>query len=196
MTHYFDKEQHSPLREEQIKVRIFNKVFTFFSASGLFSRAHLDIATRLLIEKCDLKENDEVLDLGCGWGAVAILITKRYKNLIVTASDVNTRAVKYTKKNARLHHLSITVKQSNLFEHLPEKYTCILTNPPYVAGRTVCFSFIEESYAHLVAKGNLQLVARHNKGGKVLFEHMKEIFGNGITIAKQSGFRIYKSVKE
>ena len=39
----------------------------------------------------------------------------------------------------------------------------------------------------------LQIVARHNKGGKTLMEKMDEVFGNVKDIAKKSGFRVYIS---
>ncbi len=196
MTHYFDKEQTAPLREEIIKVHLFNKEFQYLSASGLFSREHVDNATKLLIEKCELSSGQKVLDLGCGWGAVALLIGERVSGLEITASDVNARAASYTRKNAKKYKLPIKVKASNLFEKLDDDYDVILTNPPYVAGRETCFAFIEGSFTHLKKGGNLQLVARHSKGGKVLEGHMQELFGNVTTVAKGSGFRIYKSVKE
>ena len=49
---------------------------------------------------------------------------------------------------------------------------------------------------HLEENGNLQIVARHNKGGKELSKKMLEIFGNVKDIAKASGYRIYLSQKQ
>lgn len=198
MSHYYEKEQSSPLREEIIPVDILGRSFDFFSASGLFSKTHLDVATRLLIEKCDLTDAKTVLDLGCGWGSVAIVLAFANQNsgLSFTASDVSDRAVLYTKKNAKKYKLDIEVIQSSLFEGMQDKtFDVILTNPPYVAGREMCIAFIEESFKHLNKGGSLQLVARHNKGGKFLGERMKELFGNCDFLAKGSGFRIYRSIK-
>ncbi len=198
MTHYYDKNQTSPLREELITVRSRGMSFEFFSASGLFSKQHLDKATELLINKSDLSNSQKILDLGSGWGVVAILLKFFNPSKEFVASDVSERAVFYTKKNAKKHSVKIEVKQSDLFENFAEDelFDTILTNPPYVAGREVCKKFISESFKHLSKNGSLQLVARHNKGGKFLGEYMKEIFGNVEYLAKQSGFRIYKSVKE
>jgi 16S rRNA G1207 methylase RsmC len=54
---------------------------------------------------------------------------------------------------------------------------------------------IEESKNYLKQKGSLQIVARHNKGGKTLSKKMEEVFGNIKVIAKKSGYWVYMSVK-
>ena len=201
MSHYYDKVQSSPLREEIVSVNVLGFSFDFFSASGLFSKKELDSATRLLIEKADLTNAKSVLDLGCGWGVVAVSLAVANKNSEIkfVASDVSDRAITYTKKNSRKFKAHVEVIQSNIFENSyfeNKLFDVILTNPPYVAGRKVCLAFIEESFNHLNEGGSLQLVARHKKGGKFLGEYMKDLFGNLEFIGKQSGFRIYKSVKK
>ena len=80
-------------------------------------------------------------------------------------------------------------------EELDEIFDTVLSNPPMAAGREVCFRIIKESYAHLSNGGTLQIVARHNKGGKTLSEKMKEVFGNVETTANAGGFRVYLSRK-
>jgi len=196
MTHYYEKEQNSSLREKEINVSLNGQNFLFFSVSALFSKDHLDKATELLIKKADLTNAKEVLDLGCGWGPVAIILKLQNPEMNFTATDVSDRAIIYTRKNAKKHGVKIEVIQSSLFENIDEKtFDTILTNPPYVAGRETCKNFILESFKHLKKGGSLQLVARHNKGGKFLGNYMKDLFGNVEHIAKQSGFRIYKSIK-
>ena len=113
--------------------------------------------------------------------------------LKVTFSDINERAVKITRINLKLHKLKAEVVQSDRFENIKEKYNTILLNPPQTAGKELCFRLIEDSKKHLNKNGTLQVVARHNKGGKELSKKMKEVFGNIIEIAKGSGYRIYAS---
>lgn len=192
MSHYYDKEQTSPLREQSFVV----DGLTFFTASGLFSKAHLDSATRLLINKCDLEGAETVIDLGCGWGAVSLILKRKFPKKEFIATDVVDRAVRYTKKNMKHNKLHIKVMQSDILEKVESEVDCILTNPPYVAGRKVCFAFIDQSFDKLKTGGSLQLVARHKKGGKMLGLRMEELFGNCDHIAKSGGFRIYKSTKK
>ncbi len=196
MSHYYDREQVSPLRESEVIVDINNRKYSFITGSGTFSRRKLDNASELLITSCEVNEGEEVLDLGCGWGAVGILVKLFHKNISLTMVDNNRRSILITRKNLSRHGIDAKTKISNIFENIPDsRFDVILTNPPYAAGRSVCYSFIEQSYEHLKENGSLQLVARHQKGGAMLEKHMKEIFGNVTTLSKKGGFRVYKSVK-
>lgn len=196
MAHYYDEIQNSPLREEEIRVNYKGQTHSFFTASGLFSREHLDIATSLLIEKSNIPKTGTILDLGCGWGPVAILLKKNNPSLQIYASDINIRALQYTRKNATRLRADIEIIKSDVCSAFKDEFfDCILTNPPYVAGRKIVFQFLEESFVKLKQSGTLQVVARHNKGGKMISEKMNDIFGNVETIAIKSGFRIYQSIK-
>ena len=197
MAHYYDDTPLGEVIEENFTTTLRGRMFSFVAASGLFSKHHVDNATRLLIEKCDLSDSKKILDLGCGWGPVSVVLASIFPDKEFVATDTNVRAVAYTRKNTRKYGLDFRVFKSNLFDKMgDETFDTILTNPPYVAGREVCFRFITESFDHLTPGGNLQLVALHQKGGKMLEKKMKETFGNVEAIAKGSGFRIYKSVKD
>lgn len=203
--HYFSAKQSSPKREETLRFIVLNRHFEVKTASGLFSRDQLDHATRTLIESAHKEvetsdlEKVRVLDLGCGWGAVSICLKTALPQISLTAVDTNERAVQITKKNLTKNKLEGEVYVSDMFSKIPEEestFDYILTNPPYAAGRQVCYSFIEESHAHLNTGGSLLLVARHQKGGKMLESHIKEIFGNVHVLNKSGGFRVYKGIKE
>ena len=71
---------------------------------------------------------------------------------------------------------------------VPGTFDTIICNPPHKAGRKLCFQIITESFDHLDKNATLQLVARHQKGGKELAKKMNEIFGNVQDGAKKSGF--------
>jgi 16S rRNA (guanine1207-N2)-methyltransferase len=191
--HYFSEKQKSDDSRFEIQIKLRNDSFAIMSASGIFSKAELDTATKLLIENSSIGE--KILDLGCGYGVVGISILRRHKDANVYFSDVNERALDLTAENLKKLNLKGTVVKSNVFDNLNENFDTILTNPPMAAGRKVCYQIIEDSYKHLDKEGTLQLVARHNKGGKTLSEKMEEVFGNVEAIAISGGFRVYLSRK-
>ena len=109
-------------------------------------------------------------------------------------SDVNLRAIGLAIKNVKRNNIkNAEVLESDLFENIKDKFSTILCNPPQTAGKKVCFDIIEQSKDHLLKNGLLQIVARHNKGGKMLSEKMEEVFGNVEVLGIKSGYRVYYS---
>lgn len=195
MPHYYSEKQTSELNLKKINICVFDKTLDFFSGSGVFSKDTLDIGSKLLIEKSIIQDNYEILDLGCGIGVVGISLKLEYPSIKVLMTDVNERAVKLSMKNVNFHKLDIDVKKSNLYEKIKTKFDTILSNPPQTAGRDVCYEIIEKAPNYLKRDGFLQIVARHNKGGKELMKKMFSVFGNVEEIAKKAGYRIYVSKK-
>ena len=79
-----------------------------------------------LIKKHNLKS---ALEIGTGSGIIAITL-KNLLNLKITATDINSEALKIARKNAK--NLDIKFIQSDLFKNIKEKYDIIISNPPYI----------------------------------------------------------------
>ncbi|MBW2987941.1 hypothetical protein DRJ48_01595 [Candidatus Woesearchaeota archaeon] len=194
MEHYFTQHQASPLRLRKISERIRGKEITIFLASGVFSSKRIDKGSRLLAEKAIIEDGWRVLDLGCGSGVIGIVIAKCYPKAKVVMVDINQRAVDTAIMNAKLNKLdNCEIILSNGFENVNGQFDAILFNPPQTAGKKLCFYLITQSKAKLKPGGVLQLVARHNKGGKSLYNFMQEVFGNAQALAKSGGYRVYLS---
>ncbi len=195
--HYYTEKPVSELKLNKVKNEILGKEFSLISASGIFSKDRLDRATKLLVETIinEIEVKGKVLDIGCGNGVIGISLKKFFPGVEVVFSDINLRAVSITKKNLILNSIKAKVIHSDLFEKVKGKFDLIISNPPMSAGRKICFSLIEQSKEHLEEGGKLILVARHNKGGKILEEKMEEVFGNVEELDKKGGFRVYCSIK-
>jgi 16S rRNA G1207 methylase RsmC len=192
--HYYSEKQTSILRITEIEIALKGNNLKFSTGSGVFSIGKIDRGTRLLIEKCIIEPDWEVLDLGCGYGPVGISIAKAFPSTSVLMTDINQRAIKLSRMNIKQNNIqNIKTKQSDLYNKITEKFDTIITNPPQSAGKQVCFEIIKQAKDHLKKGGLLQLVARHNKGGKELEKKMKEVFNNVKDTAKKSGYRIYVS---
>ena len=191
--HYYTKSPTSKLRERKIYTVLRGNELVFHTGSGVFSPDRIDLGTRLLIEKSIVKRDQKILDFGCGYGALGIALSKAIPDLKTTMSDINERAVMLAKKNIEENKIKAKAIQSDIFENVKGKFDVILLNPPQTAGKKICFRMIEESKNHLNKNGSLQMVARHQKGGKSFQTKMEETFGNVKVIARGSGYRIYYS---
>ncbi|MEM2121203.1 MAG: methyltransferase [Candidatus Woesearchaeota archaeon] len=195
MTHYYSEKQDSEFKPKIITDTIRGIKFNFYTASGVFSKDRIDKGTRALIENCIVQDGWKVLDLGCGYGVIGIVIKKLFPKTEVFLSDINERAIKLSEMNAKLNNVDVKIIKSFLFDNIKELFDTIIVNPPQAAGLEICYKIIDQSYEHLKREGILQLVARHNKGGSRLEKRMLEVFGN-TTSKKVSNYRIYFSKKE
>lgn len=194
MSHYFSKKQDSKLKTKIIEVRIKNITEKVQLATGTFSAKKLDKGTLVLAENMLINNNDKVLDLGCGVGIVGLIASHLTNNKVIL-TDINKRAVNIAKKNTQ-HKKNIKVVQGNMYESVKnEKFDVILLNPPQAAGKIICTEMITESIKYLKPNGTLQLIARHNKGGKTFEKIMKDTFNNMNYLAKSGGYRLYCSKK-
>jgi len=195
MSHYFSEKQTSALKLRKINARLRGRLFEFYTGSGVFSSKRVDKGTELLVNSAIIGKG-KALDMGCGIGIVGIVVAKCFPDIMVVMTDINKRAVKLAKRNIKLNNVdNAEVRHGNLFESINERFNAILINPPQKAGKKLCFEMIERSADYLVKNGLLQIVARHNKGGKELRKRMKEVFGNVKDIAKKAGYRVYVSEK-
>lgn len=195
MEHYYSKEQTSTVKLKKIDCFLRGQKFSFVLSSGIFSKNKIDFGTEFLCNNMILKRNWRCLDLGCGAGVIGVVASKFVKEVYL--SDVNKRACEVSLINTNLNSSKNTVVvYSDIFEGLDNiLFDCILLNPPQTAGRRLCFKMIEQSKDHLKKGGVLQVVVRHNKGGSVLANKIKEVFLNLECIAKSGGYRIYVSHK-
>jgi len=80
----------------------------------------------------DIRPGAEVLDIGTGSGALALLAARM--GATVTATDVSWRAVLTAKANAFRHGRHIRVRHGDLAGPLSDgsRFDLVVTNPPYV----------------------------------------------------------------
>ena len=72
------------------------------TSNGVFSGSRLDLGTSVLLRHApELPEHGTFLDLGCGWGPVAVAMAQESPEADVWAVDVNERALDLTAGNAR-----------------------------------------------------------------------------------------------
>ncbi len=192
MSHYYSEKPDSQLKLRNVTGIIRGNELKFYLASGVFSSKKIDKGALLLANSAHIKEGSRVLDLGCGNGIIGIAVARACPGCKVVMADINERAVKTAKLNIKLNNASNALAiKSDGFQEIKSKFDVVLFNPPQTAGKELCHKLIRESKNFLDKGGTLQLVARHNKGGKSLNSFMQEVFGGSVVIQRSGGYRVY-----
>ncbi|MFT4308635.1 MAG: class I SAM-dependent methyltransferase [Candidatus Woesearchaeota archaeon] len=191
--HYSTAQPTSEERSASYRYVLDGAELVITTVSGVFGKKGLDRGSQVLIEYADLKEASTLLDLGCGTGVVGIALARRF-GVSVTFADVNERAVRVARANAAANGVTGSFLVSDGFSAITGSFDAIVLNPPQSAGRAVCESLITGAKDHLVRRGRLFVVARHNKGGRSLSAYMESVYGSFEVLARKSGYRLYVSV--
>ncbi|HSH00249.1 MAG TPA: peptide chain release factor N(5)-glutamine methyltransferase [candidate division Zixibacteria bacterium] len=83
-------------------------------------------------------DQPRVLDVGCGSGVISVTVALEYPGAQITALDISADALEVAQANAAtLGAETITFRESDLFSSIKpnERYTLILSNPPYIGDR-------------------------------------------------------------
>lgn len=133
------------------------------SRPGVFSHRRVDAGARQLLAAAETEQQQRVLDVGCGWGAVALAIAARDSTVAVHAVDGNARAVECTMAGAALNGLVNVTAEVNAFGQFGRdgQFDLALANPPYYADFRIAELFIAAARRALRPGGRLLAVTKH-----------------------------------
>lgn len=195
--HYYVKQPESKPRLGIIRTHLRGCFFEFLTSSSVFSKRRVDLGTRLLIESMVLPDKGTVLDLGCGYGPVGVVAAVTNPDLHVVMVDINERAVKLTRENAKRNKANnVRVHYGFLYEPVEGmQFEAIFCNPPVSVGMKIVASIVNNAPRHLRENGSLQIVVRTKVGGKRLSAELEQVFGNVKVLSRGSGYRVLLSKK-
>ena len=198
MNHYFTDNRQLAENRKELSFRFWCFNYTFTTDNGVFSKGGVDFGTQVFLDTLISRKElgNHILDVGCGYGPIGIIIKHNFSDANVDMVDVNPRAVELAKLNASLNHVDVHICESNIYEHVDcVTYTDILTNPPIRAGKKVIYEIFEKAYDHLQVEGCLWVVIRKQQGAMSAVKKINEIFGNCDIIRKEKGYFILKAKK-
>lgn len=166
---------------------------SFMTDAGVFSKGELDAGSRLLLDALPPLQGD-VLDIGCGWGAIGIAVAKANKQSRVTMLDVNRRALGLCQANCLRNGVTAEILESDgMAAVLGRKFDAIITNPPIRAGKQVIYKMFADAAASLNAEGALYLVIRKQQGAESCVKYLKTLFEAVVKLDKSAGFWVLKA---
>ena len=190
MNHYFDPGD-GEWTSREIQVVLEGREFTLETAASTFSPEHLDTGTRILLETVP-DPIGTVLDIGCGWGPIALTAALRSPESVVWGIDVNQRALELTRRNA------VRVGVSNVTVGLPDevptdlRFDTIWSNPPIRVGKAELHAILETWIPRLNPGGEAWLVVAKSLGAESLQKWLGERWPDAAVSTAEiaKGFRV------
>ena len=193
MGQYFDNDN---LKSNIVKykTKILNQEFYFNTDNGVFSKNKLDFGTRVLLENIPLKDiKGDILDVGCGYGVIGIIISKITK-CHVDGVDVNKRALHLADMNKKENGVpDVTFIESNCYEKITNKYDYIITNPPIRAGKKIVYEILMEARNFLKTNGTMYIVIHKDQGAKSTVKDLEKYYDVTV-LNKIKGFFVIKCI--
>lgn len=201
MSHYYDENPEVESEESLFTYSYDNHDLELVTDAGVFSKGKIDFGSDLLV-KTFLKTyppgpTKNIIDVGCGYGPIGLMIAKVSPHHEVTMVDVNQRALNLSRKNKKRNRIdNVEVKESDGLSQVEDNtYDFVLTNPPIRAGKEVVHRILEDAYVKLKLDGEFFVVIQKKQGMPSAKKKMQDTFDNVEVLEKSKGYYILRSVK-
>jgi 16S rRNA G1207 methylase RsmC len=194
--HYFSSTPESDLKLRTIHAPIAGVERELVTSNGIFSPMRIDAGTQVLLSNVPAPPpGGNLLDLGCGWGPMALTLALESPHATVWAVDVNERALDLVRANAK--KLSIPNINAVLPQDVPEDITfmSIWSNPPIRVGKTELHNILETWLPRLEMDADAWLVVQRNLGSDSLHRWMESAFPDDFTFSRAAiskGYRLLR----
>jgi 16S rRNA (guanine1207-N2)-methyltransferase len=194
--HYFAAQPASELNLRTFHARLVGQVYELTTASGIFSPERIDAGTEVLLANVPTPPpGGNLLDLGSGWGPIALSLAIHSPHATVWAVDVNERALDLVRRNAR------TLGLSNVNACTPDdvptdvRFLTIWSNPPIRVGKNELHGLLERWLPRLEPGSDAWLVVQRNLGSDSLQRWLEATYPEDFTFtraATNKGYRVLR----
>jgi 16S rRNA (guanine1207-N2)-methyltransferase len=200
--HYYSPSPDAKYKIHTVAESLRRHMYIFKTINATFSFKKIDLGTMILIEHITIPSEECVLlDLGCGYGPIGIVLAYESPKSQVYLTDINKRAIWAAKENVKVniqnYKSRVFALSGSYFEPIRSKnlrFDAIYTNPPIRQGRKAFLSIVEEVRNYLKPNGFFQFVIRKKMGASFILEYFKKSFPseNIDVVCKRSGYWVFK----
>lgn len=190
--HYFSARPASAEERRTLDVVLAGREVTVETAAGVFSPGRIDLGTQVLLRTVPPPTSGRLLDLGCGWGPVALSLALAAPDAQVWAVDVNERALDLVRRNAARLGVAITAVTP---DDVPDDllFDAVWSNPPIRVGKDALHDLLTRWLARLAPGGDAHLVVQRNLGADSLQRWLEEARGLPTErVGSAKGFRVLR----
>jgi 16S rRNA G1207 methylase RsmC len=194
---YFAAQPASELNLRTFHARLVGQVYELTTASGIFSPERIDAGTEVLLANAPTPPpGGNLLDLGCGWGPIALSLAIHSPHATVWAVDVNERALDLVRRNAR--SLGLDNVNACTPDDVPTdvRFLAIWSNPPIRVGKNELHGLLERWLPRLEPGSDGWLVVQRNLGSDSLQRWLEATYPDGFTFtraATNKGYRVLRA---
>jgi 16S rRNA G1207 methylase RsmC len=190
--HYFTAAPASADERTTVSVHLVGRDVPVEVAPGIFSPGGVDKGTQVLLDDApNPPPSGTFLDLGCGWGPIALTLGMLSPDATVYAVDVNERALELARHNAE--SLGLNGIRVSAADDVPAGLTfdLIWSNPPIRIGKAALHDLLRTWLPRLEAGGTAYLVVQRNLGSDSLARWIESDLGMPCArLTSSKGFRI------
>lgn len=193
--HYFSAQPASAEERRLLRVRLAGREVEVETASGIFSPGHIDDGTQVLLDEAPTPPaSGNLLDVGAGWGPLALTMALESPGATVWAVDVNDRALDVLRGNAA--RLGLSNLRALRPEEIPAelRFAQIWSNPPIRIGKAALHGLLQRWLPRLEPGADAWLVVQKNLGADSLQRWIAETFAPATVerAAVGKGYRILR----
>jgi 16S rRNA G1207 methylase RsmC len=194
--HFFTADPKVASARQTITMALADVSARLDTDAGVFATGRLDRGTRILLEHTPPPpDSGEILDLGCGYGPIAITCALRSRPAHIWAVDVNNRALGLTRDNAARNGLdNVTAVHPDEVPD-PIRFAALYSNPPIHIGKPALHELLLRWLPRLTTDGSAYLVVQKNLGSDSL---AKWLDAEGFPTERQTsvaGYRILHTTR-
>ncbi len=189
--HYFTPSPAAAHRPGQVHVVLGDLDFECATDAGVFSAGRLDPGTRVLLDTVPPPPgHGDLLDLGTGYGPVALAMAARAPGATVWAVDVNQRALELCAGNAQAAGLPNVRCVAPDAPGLPGQFAAIWSNPPIRIGKPALHGLLASWLGRLAPGAAAYLVVQRNLGADSLHRWLADQGWTVRRLASRAGYRV------
>lgn len=196
--HYFtDSPAATAAERRRVEVTLGGREVSVETAGGTFSPTGLDKATAIFLDEVpEPPSTGDLLDVGCGWGPIALTLALRSPGATVWAVDVTERALDLTQRNAASLGLDNVraVRPQEVPADLP--FAAIWSNPPIRIGKPAVHELLHTWLPRLAPGADAHLVIGKNLGADGYQRWITSELGLPTDrVGSSKGFRILRTTR-
>lgn len=191
---YFTASPGAASRPGSVPLVVDGTTYDLTTDRGVFSGERIDPGTRVLLDELpDLAGLPEgaLVDVGCGYGPIALTLAARHPDRQVVAVDVNERARDLCASNARLALLAVDVCAP---DQVPDDMlvAAVVSNPPIRVGKAVLHELLTFWLERLVDGGEAWLVVQRHLGAESLADWLGAQGWAVEKVKSKKGYRVLR----